>query len=144
MAFTGTKYDISRTTADCAKLIRADLKAAVKAGELPKGLKLSVRTTSVRAIRIEVKAAPFVFLNPEYVREATLNPHVFQAARLRYSDETIALLARIERIANGYNMDRSEIESDYFHVHYYLTVCFDWQVENTEWKRLADEATAAA
>lgn len=45
-AITGGKYDASRSPAENAKLMRADIKALQKNGELPKDWKIGVRTNT--------------------------------------------------------------------------------------------------
>ena len=45
-AITGGKYDASRSPAENAKLMRADIKALQKNGQLPKDWKIGVRTST--------------------------------------------------------------------------------------------------
>lgn len=116
--FIGEKYEATKTLrmAELSKLIKADIKAA-----LP-GFKFSVRTRDHHAIDISVTAAPvgFVVKRPE--------PHEFLAGWM--TDEARTVHDRIEAIANAYNRDASDIQSDYFDVHFYLSVGFSSEVRN--------------
>ena len=53
----GPKYNAELTRKEIAALIRADLKAAVASGELPKGLKTSVRKSGSSNLSLPRTAA---------------------------------------------------------------------------------------
>lgn len=133
--FEGSKYRATEkaTDAQIAKMIREDIKAAQKAGELPAGLKVSVRIGGGRtcsSIRVEVTAAPFQVLSDESLA-ASLTPNVYVRCE-RYSDQAKVVSARLKAIHNAYNFDDSDAMVDYFHVRFYGEVGFDWQLEKAE------------
>lgn len=106
----GAKYEQTKglRRVEIAKLIRADIKAAVAAGELPK-VSYSVRASgggnSIH-VRIAWKARP-VGDRP---------------AIERYTAETRALRSAVEQIVEAYNYDCSDLQSDYFDVRFYGSV----------------------
>ena len=78
--FQGSKYDANATAAENAKRIRADVKEAIKAGKLPKGIKVAVRTSTYSmgaSIRVAIE---------EFPGGSILNPaHVFSFALERFA-----------------------------------------------------------
>lgn len=144
----GSKYEQTKglRTVEIAKLIRADIKAAIQAGELPKGLKTSVRYESFAggcAIRVSVTAVPddFVYWRPEFIAFEAANPHTFFQGE-RVTEEAKALLAKLKEIHSAYNFDGSDIQSDYFHVRYYGDVKFGWEIERDDRKRTIERMAA--
>lgn len=123
----GHKYDpsVRRSTKEIAALVRADIKAALAAGELPKGLKVSVRYESFSggsAIRVNVTALPegFEVFDLDTLRAQRAQPYDWQTARLpRYTAEAQALLAALTRIGKAYHRNNSDAMTDYFDVNYY-------------------------
>lgn len=74
--FQGAKYDANATAAENAKRIRADVKEAIKAGKLPKGIKVAVRTSTFSmgaSIRVAIEEFPGSILNPAHVFAFALN-----------------------------------------------------------------------
>lgn len=128
----GTKHrsDLSGTQITAA--IRADLKAAVAAGELPKA-KFSVRLERYaggKSITITAAAFDFDLFDPRYLRhEIETKGHEFYPARQRYSLEWQAMRDTLTKIGNAYNFDGSDIQTDYFYVNYYLHVDIDRDFE---------------
>lgn len=134
----GSKYgDLKRLTgkdwasaADIAKLIRADIKAAVKAGDLPAvfaGHKVAYAVTVEnysmgRSIDITVRGVP------EAAR--TTERDVYGHGYMTTVDtaEAVALKAKLKWYHEAYNYDGSDIMTDYFDVNYYGSVEFesDW------------------
>lgn len=117
----GSKYRATESLSlvHVAKLIRADIKEAIRAGMLPEGLTTSVRVRHHSSIDIAVTAAPFEVLSRAYLLVHEVLPHVHAPRISRYTPLTLCALARLEDIADAYNFDRSEIESDYFNVRFY-------------------------
>lgn len=119
-AAEGSKYRATErlSLVEVAKLIRADVKESVAAGMLPRGLALSVRVRHHSSIDIAITAAPFEVLSRAYVLAVDVLPHVHTRIS-RYTPLTLCALDRLEGLANAYNFDRSEPETDYFHVRFY-------------------------
>jgi hypothetical protein len=152
----GTKYEATKdlSRVEIAKLIRADIKAAVKAGLIPKA-KYSVtcsRGTGIDVSIVDVERRGFVLHNPERLRWEAENPHASMWSapgnvRDRFSPEAEAVLAALKEIWGAYNYDGSDIQSDYFNVRYYGGVQFGWQWADTmreqELLKLRGEQVAA-
>jgi hypothetical protein len=140
----GSKYQDTKElhVTDLAKLIRAEIKTAVKAGELPL-LTYSVRSRHAgmsRAIDIRVKgfeigSHPFPVVSPEFAR----NPTSRAGTAYRYTDEARVMLARLEVIREAYNYDASDPTTDYFDTRYYGASDFDGVEESAQRDRLAAE-----
>ncbi len=102
----GSKYVHGRDLADVAKLVRADIAAAVKAGVLPAGLKVSVRIRRYsmgQSLDVFVTAAPgLCFLSVARVRyELASNPTWRMPSIL--SDSGAKALGAIERMVAAYD-----------------------------------------
>lgn len=124
------------------KLIRAAIKEAAAAGTIPHGVTVSVRTPHHGSLIIEVQAAPFLILNPEYVRWQADNPHSFPGsydapyiARDMRTPSADTLLKVLEAIASQWRYDNSDTMTDYFDTNMYLDVRFAWEMEKAhrEW-----------
>lgn len=116
--------------------IRADIKAAKRAGEIADGVKVSVRYDSFSggsAIRVKVTEVPadFGIHNREHVAFTTRNPHDVPPRDLkRYTPEAYELLEKLSGIALAYNRDDSDSMTDYFNTNFYDgRAGFDWQLE---------------
>jgi hypothetical protein len=124
----GSKYAMADklSAAEIAKLVRADIKAAVKSGELPKA-KYSVRKESYaggRSINVSISCIEkpgFRYYNPERLRADVERPHEHCGIPYR-SEEAQALIDQVEKLVNAYNFDGSDIMTDYFHVNFYASV----------------------
>lgn len=119
----GEKYAATKdlTRVEIAKLIRADIKAAVAVGSLPKA-KYSVtceRFSGGGSIDITVAKVEGISVhNAERLLFEHDHPHAY--CRLdRFSVEMAGAIAKLERIHADYNYDGSDIQSDYFNVRYY-------------------------
>lgn len=123
-----SKYNSDLSIADIAKAIRADLKA-----EFP-GWKFSVRKTRYNSIDVYVSFAPVSLYNPEWVKLNKENSHDYHVKR--YNSAGNALIDKVEQIADAYNFDGSDIQSDYFHVNYYLYVNVDYSFQCSEIERI--------
>jgi hypothetical protein len=122
----GAKYDPARSTNDLAKALRADIKAAmgkpaVDPWALAKGLKVSVRLDKFAggcSITARITAFPGALLNPAAVVAQKLLPN----EPLRYSrltKEGDRVVAVLDGLMADYNFDKSDPQSDYFHVRFY-------------------------
>jgi len=130
----GSKYVATKTmsTTEIAVAFRADVNAAIKAGELPKGLRLSVRTkyfSGGSSITVDITALPsgFRVLSDDYLR----NP-IRCAPWQSKTEEAKALIAKLEGLLNAYNFDNSDSMTDYFHVRFYGHVNFSRSIMNAE------------
>lgn len=120
--FQGSKYDSSMSNAQITSRIRADIKAAVKSGELPKA-EYSVRKSSGRGIRIEISNISMNVANAARVNAEADRPLEFTPLPI-LSVEAKELVRQLEQLSYCYNYDRSDMGSDYFDTNFYLTVQF--------------------
>jgi len=132
----GPRYEQSKHlgTKEIAALFRQDVKRAIACGDLPKGLRLSVRIerfSGGSSINVTVKAVPFPLLNPEALRFENERPHTYHTLP-RYTSLATLLLAKLKAMVDAYNYDGSEIQVDYFHVRYYSHVSIAWEAEKAE------------
>lgn len=121
---TGTKYQATRdlSRVEIAKLIRADIKAAAAAGELPAGLKVAVRTSRYAgggSIDVAITAAPLNPVNPAWVSLPDNEKWGPGRTVDRFTVEGQRIAAVIAEIHASYNYDNSDSMTDYFHVRYY-------------------------
>lgn len=139
MGIIGSKYNDETKNLgikEIAKLVRRDIKAAVKAGSLPKEMKLGVRIqrySGGQSLNITVKSFPGGFLNPAYVKAVKANPHLcYSEYPPKYHPRVSSALTTLEDIANAYNYDNSDSMVDYFDVNYYVRVDVDFVVTRKE------------
>lgn len=124
----GSKYDETLDVAEIAKRVRADLKALIKTGTIPKG-KYSVTIQrfcggcSLR-VRLDQLISPYLMLNPERVKFEHENPHAFPGNLPQFSPTGKALLDTVEAVVNAYNFDGSDTSFDYWNVNFYDSVDF--------------------
>jgi hypothetical protein len=134
----GSKYQATRELGRVAiaKLIRADIKAAIAAGSIPAGTKVSVRAyrvTHSSAIDITITDVPAGF-------DIRTHSEDIDAARMRgvskpwLTRPAYELLEVLGAIFHSYNYNNCDLQSDYFDVRFYGGVEFDYQ--------LADSRTA--
>lgn len=137
----GAKYDASLSKAEIAARIRADIKAAQKAGDLP-AMTVSVRcrtATYSKAIDIRITAWSGPICSTKRVREDMTGAYTHTPM---YSRAALALLDSVKAIADAYNYDRSDMQTDYFDVNFYLSVDFSYDLRDASQK--ATEATVRA
>jgi len=120
----GAKYDRNLITTQIAALIRLDVAKATKTGDLPKGLKVSVKTryySGGSSIDLTIIALPaeMVVINPEYVaaRRRGLSADLHDAPML--SEAVRTLTARLDGMMQAYNYDGSDSRMDHFDVRFY-------------------------
>lgn len=136
----GSKFDRNRSTKDCAVCIRADIKAAIKAGTLPTG-KYSVTMKSYSggsSIDVRISGLPFVVLNRKRVAFDVQHPHVHMSngQMSQYTQLGKDVLSIVQKIVGAYNRDESDTMTDYFSVHFYSNVTLDWEWTNAQRKAM--------
>lgn len=138
----GRKYERDFDITEIAKRVRKDIKAAVKIGGLPKGLKASVRTSRYsggRSLRVAITVAPGVTINnPERVEFDRDNPHSHTAIPI-LSTRAQVTVDTIEAIVAAYNYDGSDIQTDYFNVNFYGSVGWDHDLQAADKARVLAE-----
>ena len=110
-----------------AKLVRADIKAAVKAGTIP-AAKYGVRTerySGGQSLKVNVSALSFEVLSEERVLLEHDEPHAYHGGHWM-SEGAKALEKALDAICDAYNFDGSDIQTDYFHVNFYANVTVDY------------------
>lgn len=128
---TGPKYDRDtwRTTVEVAGLLRADLKAAQASAALPPSAVFSVRSETFaggQAVRVEIRNLP---------DREILDDHPDYPNRLSRSARELERTVR--RMANAYNRDASDRQSDVYDVHYYAHVDIETESGRRTRQRLA-------
>jgi len=141
----GTKHDATEqlTLTEIAKRIRTDIKEAIKAGRLPKGLQVSITTnryTGGGSINARITALPenMPVYASWYLQERRDDPHSrpWREGESIYSDPLTHIMDTVKELHGAYNRDNSDSMTDYFDRRYYGHVGLDWQLERA--------ATAAA
>ena len=125
--FRGSQYDATKDLPlkEVAKRIRADIKRMIRAGTLPRGLKVSVRTEHHNAIRLNITALPegLRVYTPDYAR-ATRNFTQPADRHNGFDGETHtpeyqAIRQALDANTQSYNRDNSDSMTDYFAVRFY-------------------------
>lgn len=116
----GSKFEAGLDVVSIAQRMRADIKAAVAAGDLPADVQYSVgvrRYAGGQSIDIRVAVDRARVANPEYdFRSAD------DAKRSPVNAEGRKIYATLQAIHDAYNYDRSDVQVDYFDVNYYGSV----------------------
>lgn len=113
------------------RLLRADLKAAQAGGALPASAVFSVRSDSFaggQSVRVEIRNLP----DREILDDHPDFPH-------RYGPAARELERAVRRMANAYNRDASDSQSDVFDVHYYAHVSIETEDSRQPRQLLAAE-----
>ena len=146
MGTTGSKYESALRTVEIARRIRADIKAAVAEGTLPKA-RYSVRTgggSMHSTIDVTIGGLPFAL----FVREGWI---VDAAGNAQWGDRpwwlartpaAKAVEEQVEAIVCAYRRDDSDIQVDYFNCNFYETVRFDREDEQRERAEIAADIRA--
>jgi hypothetical protein len=129
----GPKYDRDRwrSAAEVARLLRADLKAAQESAALPPSAVFSVRSESFaggQSVRVEIRNLPdreILDHHPDYPN--------------RLNRDARELERTVRRMANAYNRDASDSQSDVFDVHYYAQVSIETEASRQSRQYLAAE-----
>ncbi len=142
MKTTGTKYEATSdlTTTEIAKLVRADIKAAVKTGDLPVGI-YSVRTryaSQMSAIDITVKSIECDVLNPGRIYAQSDTPDDFDAISKHetYTQEYKAVSEHLTAILNDYNRKDIDSQSDLHNVRFFSSVKISYICRGDEEMRI--------
>lgn len=129
--FVGKKYEAGLDVKEIAKRMRADIKQAIRTGEIAEGVKTRVRIERFAggcSIDIRVTDVPFPVYSEEYFEEAYCAGGLDNIMRPRdeqFSTEMRETLSVLNRIHASYKRDNSDIQSDYFDVNYYGQVELD-------------------
>lgn len=119
--------DLTRIpTKEAAQRFRKDVAEAKKSGDLPKSLKLSVRTdyfAGGSSIDVYIKKVDMDIYNPDY------DPNKMQHGNSRYSVDASGLLLKLELMMSRYNYNNSDVQTDYFDVNFYTHFGFDLEGE---------------
>lgn len=127
----GSRYQATRhlRATEVAKLIRADIAAAIKAGEIP-AIKASVRCSGSSmhdSIGLVVTAVPAGF----QVKAESEQANRDAGQRCPWlTAEASALLARLDAMREAYNYDASQIEVDHFDTRFYGSVAFSFELRH--------------
>ena len=127
----GSKYNAALTTTQIAKLVREDIKAAVKGGELPKA-RYSVRTSYYSmgsSLNITIKDVLFNLLNEARVLNENHLPECFNP---KYTPKAEEVLKKLQAILDTYNRKRIDSQQDVYNVKFSGWVQFDSDIENSE------------
>jgi hypothetical protein len=130
---TGPKYDRDRwrTSAGVARLLRADLKAAQQSAALPPTAVFSVRSETFaggQSVRVEIRNLP----DREILDDHPDYPN-------RPSRAALELERTVRRMANAYNRDASDRQSDVYDVNYLALVSVETESGRRTRQRLADQ-----
>ena len=128
---TGSKYVPGRTIKEIAKLVREDLKASIKAGKLPNGLKTSVtisRYAGGCSLTLVVTEAEPSCFNPAYRSEIDYTrAHTERPSR--FTAEGKAILTELEQIVTSYQHKDVDSMSDYYSTNFHEEVRFGSDLE---------------
>lgn len=142
-----SKFVSGRNIADAAKLVRADIKAAIAAGLLPAGLKTSVRIDRYsmgQSLNVKITACPGVVVaSVARVRFDLEHPRDFTRLPL-LSAEATRIVETIRAIVAAYNYDRSDAMYDHFDVSFYGSVDFEHGLQEASRDEIAEAIRATA
>jgi hypothetical protein len=138
----GSKYRETQglDVAEIAKLVRKDIKAAQKRGDLPKAMKASVRIerySGGQSLDVEIKSGVSGVLNKARIDDNARNPYG-QPVHPILSDYGKALLDTIKALVGAYNFDNSDLQTDYHYVRFFSHIQFSSVI------RAADRAARLA
>ena len=149
------KYEAGLDIAEIAKRLRREIRAAVKAEELPK-CKYSVRIDRYsmgQSLHVSITETPFPIHNRRYLElehaSLTLEGPERPSLRMelgeyqRWTQEAIDLIPKVEVMANQWNYDGSDSQTDYYHVNYSMSVDYDAHDEWVEMTREIKRGTPA-
>lgn len=135
MLTTGSKYQRGMDTAQVAKLVRADIKAAKKAGTLPASLETSVRISRFAggsSLSITVTAAPVQIHASDYMAHHVRTKGHQHWEGERFTPQARALLAKLEAIGGEYNRTDRDSQADYHNTNFFLHVDFHGDLERED------------
>jgi hypothetical protein len=136
-----------RDTADIAKRIREDIKAAAKSGKLPSAT-YSVRTEKYSmgsSIHVEASKLPFPVINPDAFIVHRGESHVsYDSSRFRsrFTPKAQEVEVKLNAIVDAYHWDRSDHMTDYYNERFHKDVRLT--EDKGEWQRMEAAKVAAA
>jgi len=126
-ATTGSKYDRSLSAVQIAKGVRADIKDAITAGDLPgkdAGLTYSVRSeyfSGGQAVRIAVGGPDGDAWAYRPVTEDDSNRLLSGGRARTLTDQAQQIGVLLHKLGRAYVYDDTDIQSDYFHTSCYVS-----------------------
>jgi hypothetical protein len=130
--FEGTKYVNGRDITEIAKLVRAEIKTAIKDGSLPEGLKASVRISRYsmgQSLDIGITSlggiSPF---NPEWVawKMDYNGRNVYRPCTVkRYTGLAQGVLDKLTAIVKQYNMSLSDDFNGTYCVNFHSSIRYN-------------------
>jgi hypothetical protein len=148
--FYFSKYEAGLDITEIAKRLRKEIREAVKAGDLPK-CKYSVRISRYsmgQSLSVRITETPFPIHNRRYLEVDHLLMYTLQVGEKRqallqerdeadrWTQEAIDLVKTVEGMANQWNYDGSDSQTDYYHVNYSMSVDYD---AHDEWVEMREE-----
>lgn len=145
----GNKYKAGMDIADIAKAVRADIKAAQKAKQLPKEMKTSVRISRFaggQSLDVKVQRFPYECYTEEYKKAelAGENCYAMFDNERAHTKEYKNAMKVLKAIVGAYNYDGSDTMVDYFNVNFYGNVDFDYTFMRAEIQAYKDHFGAEA
>ena len=133
----GSKYERGRDLKLVASDLRRDIAAARHDGELPEGLRVSVRISRYsmgQSLDLTITGSATNVSNPARLAWTAANPHACRSkappdGQPHHSAEIGAAMAKLEELANAYIYDRSDTLTDYFDSAFCLSVTVDGALE---------------
>lgn len=150
MKFVGSRYKETSNLniAEIAKIIRADVRKAVKDGALPKGLEVSVRIERFAGgqsldIRLKSLGEAGHILNPARVKlehedqkSCPCVPYSPHNGIGRYTATATRVIGVLKDMKDSFNYDDSDYSTDYFNTRFYGDVAVDWKAEDADSKSI--------
>ena len=151
----GSHYQATKNldVADIAKRMRADVKAAIKAGTLPKGIKVSVkieRASMMQAIAMRITDFPTPVYREAYAVAVDFGADYWSEAAEkqreigRYTPAVSSALEGLTRIHNAYNFKNIDSMSNYSNVNYSGGVDVSLALEDEAMQYFKEAHAAAA
>jgi hypothetical protein len=142
-----SKYEAGLDITEIAKRLRREIKAAVKAEELPK-CKYSVRISRYsmgQSLHVSITETPFPVHNRRYLElehdilhcddGRSHGMYIERDETQRWTQEAIDLIPKVKALANQWNYDGSDSQTDYYHVNYSMSVVYD---AHDEWVEMTE------
>lgn len=123
----GSKYRSDRDIATTARLVRQDIKDAIKAGELST-IKVGVtiqRYAGGSTLHLSIKEAPMSCFNTTYWAPGDASAERPQ----RYTVEGQANLDKLSQIAGAYQRMESDMQTDYCSTNFFINTSYHWGLE---------------
>lgn len=128
MLSVGEKYQPGLDVADIAKLVRADIKTAIAAGELPQGMKVSVtieRYSMGRSLNVRVTACP-----GPIVEWSTRTEFSHPVRGVYFTASVVVWLDCLQAIVRAYSRREVDSQTDYYNVNFSDDVAVAWELRH--------------